>query len=308
MTRNPLELIKNIYIPAIKSFGEDKLASLAASLSYFTIFSIAPMLVLITLTIGVILGDSSSRDQIISQISAALGSESASLIEKLIQSSFNSQGQILAVVIGFVGLILAVTGLLDQLEMSFSSIWKIEINRTLLENILHKFKQLGFVGLVAGIIILQIWLNNLIPNQQFLPLITDFVAVFLILLVSYKLFISTKVKTQSLILGTSTTLILLLFLQLVLTWYISSFAGVSAYGAAGSLVVILLWVFYASQVLLFGAKIIYLDQNSNQQVVLEKESLRVGEGRKYSFSKIAKLGAFAAAALLFQKIFKKGRR
>jgi membrane protein len=308
MLKTFIEFIKNIYLPAIKSFGEDKLASLAAALSYYAIFSIAPLLVLITLTIGVVLGNSGSRDQIISQLSSALGSDASDLIDKLIQSSFNSQGQILAVIIGFVGLVLAVTGLLDQLEMSFSNIWKLEINRNLTKNILHKFKQLGFVLLVAIIIVIQIWLNTLIANQMFFSLIIDLLSIYLIILLTYKFFINTKIKTRSLLLGSITTMSLLVLLQAVLSWYISNFAGVSAYGAAGSLVVILLWVFYASQVLLFGTKIIYLDQNYAVQKAAEKNISKAGESGPNNFSKVAKFAAVSVIAVLVQKIFGKGRK
>ncbi|MEM1312834.1 MAG: YihY/virulence factor BrkB family protein [Patescibacteria group bacterium] len=259
--------IKYFTFSIIKSFQEDKYPILAAALSYYAIFSLAPFLVLITFIIGLLLGDADSKSQILNQLDSILGTQATDLIERLVQASFNPRGQTLAVVLGFFGVVVAVIGFLDQLEYSFCSIWKLEIDRGFIHFALHKFKQLSYVLYVSLVFVLGLWFNELSREYYAINLSVIFGLLFIIIFAAYKYFIITKTKNLSVFIGSSLTLVLLFISQFILSWYIDNFARVSAYGAAGSLVVILLWVFYMSQVLLFGSKVIYLHQHHKSEII-----------------------------------------
>ena len=260
-TTDRFTFCKQIYLESIKHFNDIKVSTFAAALAYYTIFSIAPILVMIILSIGIILGNSDSKTQIINQLTSSLGSNSADLINNLINSSFNSNGQILAIVIGIAGLILAVTGFIDQLEISLNQIWERVIKRNFTQTIKHKLTQLLYIIFLGIVTVGSIFLsskvseinNNLSVLKLFISGIIALIHVFVVIYISFKFLIIGKTNTKSIIVGSIHSTVLLLIVQSLLSWYLTSFGTVSAYGAAGSVVVILLWVYYVGQIILFSS-------------------------------------------------------
>ncbi|WP_207515798.1 YihY/virulence factor BrkB family protein [Longitalea luteola] len=266
-----LKGIGSLLKDSFKGFSEDKVAKLGGSLAYFTIFSLGPMLLVIIFLAGLILGQKAVEGSLYEQINEMVGSSAAQQVQQLIKSAAASEGGI-AAVIGLVTLFIGATSVFTEIQDSINTIWHLRMKPTNTWRTLLKSRLLSF-GIIAGIGFLLLVslaasalmeglgkkISELIPaaGVWFMFLLsyafTLFLAVFLFAII-FKVLPAAYITWREVWPGAITTAILFMLGRFLISFYISKSDLGSTYGAAGSLVVLLVWVYYSSLILYFGAE------------------------------------------------------
>ena len=263
-----LDLLKG----AFKSWTEDKASRLGAALAYYTIFSIGPLLVVIIAIAGFVFGQSASQGQIVGSIKSVVGDDGARMIQAMVKSASNPTAGIIATVIGGVTLLLGAAGIFGQLKDALNTIWDVKakagggIMSTIKRNFLSFGMLLGtgfllLVSLVinAALSAVSKFVENTIPGGPLLWQIVNYVVtlgvITLLFAMIYKVLPDADIPWNNVWIGAVATALLFVLGQVVLGIYFSLSNPGSAFGAAGSLVLILVWIYYSAQILFFGAEI-----------------------------------------------------
>jgi membrane protein len=256
----------------ITEWQNDKVPLLAAALAYYTVFSIAPLLIIAIAIAGAFFGEEAARGEIIGQIKGLVGQQGAEAIQSMLQNTQQpSANSGLATLFGIVTLLIGATGVFGQLQDALNIIWDVKpkpgvgLKVFLLSRLLSFAMVLviGFlllVSLLLSAILAAIshYFGDLIPSFQFvgqlLNFTLSFVVITLLFAAIYKVLPDVKVPWQNLWLGAIVTALLFNAGKSLIGLYLGNSAVSSTYGAAGSLVVILIWIFYSAQILLLGAE------------------------------------------------------
>ncbi|OUL19662.1 ribonuclease BN [Nostoc sp. T09] len=265
------QAIWKLFQETFKEWSEDKASRLAAALAYYTIFSIAPLLIIVIAIVGAVFGEEAARGEIVRQIQGLVGRPGAEFIETAIQNANQPQTGTIASIISILVLLLGATGLFNELQDALNTIWEVKpkpgagMNNMVRQRVLSFAMVLGIgflllVSLVvsAGLSALVTFFSNLVPGVDFIWQIVNFLLSFAITTVLFglifKVLPDVKITWGDVIIGASITSILFSIGRFLLGQYLGNGGFGSAYGAAGSLVVILAWIYYAAQILFFGAE------------------------------------------------------
>ena len=261
------ELLKETY----NEWSEDKAARLAAALAYYTVFSLAPLLIIAIAVAGLVFGQEAARGQLDNQIQSLVGQQSAELIQTMVESASKPKSGIIATVIAIVTILFGASGLFGQLQDALNTIWEVEPkpDRGILGLIKDRFLSftmvlgIGFLLLVSLIIsallsALNSYLTDLLPGSIYVLQILNFVISFgvitLLFAMIYKILPDVKIAWSDVWIGAAVTSLLFALGKFLIGLYLGNSSAGSAYGAAGSLVILLLWIYYSAQILLFGAE------------------------------------------------------
>lgn len=271
-----------------KEWSEDKAPRLAAALSYYTIFSLAPLLVIVIAIAGLAFGQAAAQNRINAQIEGLIGQPGASAIQAMIASASNPRAGIIATVIGVVTLLLGAAGLFGQLQDSLNTIWEIQPKPEkglggLIKKRFLSFTMvlgIGFLLLVSLVITaalsaLDNFTTNLFPGFELVFQIVNFLISFavitLLFAMIYKILPDAKLGWRDVWLGAAVTALLFSAGKLLIGLYMGHASVTSSFGAAGSLVVVLLWIYYSAQILFFGAEFTQVYANRYGAHVLPEE-------------------------------------
>lgn len=266
-----LQAIGKLFQETFKEWSEDKASRLAAALAYYTIFSIAPLLIIVIAIAGAVFGEEAARGQIVGQIQGLVGIEGAKFLESAIQNANQPKTGAIASIISVVVLLVGATGLFTELQDAMNTIWEVKpkpgrgVNNIIRLRILSfaMVIGIGFLLLVSLVIstaltTLVTYFSNLLPGVDFLWQFVNFLLSFAITTVLFglifKVLPDVKIAWSDVLVGASLTSVLFSIGRFLLGQYLGNGSFGSAYGAAGSLVVILAWVNYAAQILFFGAE------------------------------------------------------
>jgi len=252
-------------------FVNDNVLKLSASLAYYTVFSMPSVLILIVSLGSLFYGHDAIEGQIVNEINNFVGSQTAQQIQDILKNTTLSQNNILATLVGGVILLISATGMFTEIQDSLNSIWGLKTKSgkaltLLLLNRLVSFSMLlvlGFVLLVSLLLnaLLSVLVNNL--HHYFFSAVQSVLVIdhVLMLLVTtllfgfiFKALPDGKIVWKDVWLGAFFTAVLFMLGKFLIGFYLSHTSVISTYGAAGSLIVILLWVYYSSIILYFGAE------------------------------------------------------
>ncbi|MEO6914670.1 MAG: YihY/virulence factor BrkB family protein [Chitinophagaceae bacterium] len=254
------------------NFIDDKVMKFSAALSYYTIFSIAPILIIMISVAGAIFGKKAAQGQIYGQINGLVGSDAAAQIQEMIGNTHTSGKTFVASVISIVALVFGATGVFAEIQDSINSIWGLKSKPTsgilkVLLNRLISFSlviSLGFVAMVTLMLntvvdVLSKSLSKFIPGDDTLFVqIFNYILIFVVITgmfaVIFKVLPDAKIKWKDVMRGAVITAILFIIGKFVITIYVTQSKLGSVYGAAGSIVVLLVWVYYTAVILYFGAE------------------------------------------------------
>jgi membrane protein len=252
-------------------WSEDKASRLAASLAYYTIFSLAPLLVIIIAITGTLFGQEAARGEIVQQIQGLVGKDGAEFIEIAIKNASKPGEGNIASTISILVLLLGATSLFAELQDSLNTIWEVKPKpgRNIFNIIRQRFLSfsmvvgIGFLLLVslvvsAGLSAITTYFSNLLPGVDIIWQLVNFILSFSITTVLFglifKVLPDVKIAWSDVLIGAVITSILFSLGKFFLGQYLGNSSFSSTYGAAGSLMVILAWVYYAAQILFFGAE------------------------------------------------------
>jgi membrane protein len=245
---------------------------MGAALAYYTVFSVAPFLVIIISVAGLIFGEQAARAAMASEIEQTVGPEVGKGIESLLENAATPQGYTFATVLGVAVLLFGASGVFVQLQDSLNTIWKVvpKPNRGVLGVIRDRCLSFavvfgtGFLLLVslafsAGLSALTKHLaaDSTAGGVAFWHVVNEVVSVVFITLLFaliYRVLPDAKIKWHNVWIGAAVTAVLFTVGKTAIGFYLGWSGTSSAFGAAGSLVVILVWVYYSAQIILFGAE------------------------------------------------------
>ena len=253
----------------VTDYFEDNALSRGASIAYFTVFSIAPILVICIAIAGLVFGQDASQGAMVGQLRGLMGDQGAQAVQAMIASAGDKSSGIWATVIGVATLLITATGVFAEMQSSLNAIWKAEPPTGLTGMLkaraagLGLVAALGFLLLVslvasAGLAALGGYLNSFVPGMKTILQVANFVVSFLMVAtlfaVIYKILPDRQLKWKDVIVGAVMTSLLFTVGKTLIGLYIGSSSVASSYGAAGALVIVLLWVYYSSQIFLLGAE------------------------------------------------------
>jgi membrane protein len=251
---------------------EDDAPSLGAALAYYTVFSLAPLMTIAIAMAGFFFGKEAAQGQIFDELRVLLGEEGGKAVEEMVQSA-NAQptAGVVATIISVIMLLFGASGVFGQLQASLNAIWgvKAKPGRGVLGLIKDRLLSFGFtlvVGflllvsllLTAGMALMADWIGGLMPGSEALAYILNIVLslsmITLLFATIFKFLPDAKIAWHDVWIGAFLTALLFTIGKFALGIYLGKSAVASSYGAAGSLIVLLLWVYYSSQILFFGAE------------------------------------------------------
>lgn len=266
--KNAYELLKDTFI----AFSEDNAMKKSAALAYYTTFSLAPLLLIIIWSTGFFYGEQATKGQIFGELNEFVGEEAAKLIQEFIQGVSLSGKSGLAIGIGVGTLIAGATKVFIEIQDSINAIWgvrakpkkgwvKLIVDRVLSFSVILGLGFLLIVSLSVNIVIdtVSSTLIEYFPDTTvfFVSLISASFSFFIIAIlfaVIFKFLPDAEVKWSYIRIGAIFTTLLFILGKYLIGLYMQYTAPASAYGVAGSLIVILLWIYYTSAILFFGAE------------------------------------------------------
>ena len=244
---------------------------MGAALAFYTLFAIAPLFVIVLAIAGLWFGEAAARRELFSQVSGLVGSEGGDAIQALISAANRPTTGAWATVIAVVTLFIGATGVFVQLQDALNSIWGVRQApgrglRNFIKARILSFALIvgiGFLLLVslvlsAGLSAVGTYMGGLLPVQatlwQGINFVVSLAVITLLFAMIFKLLPDVKIAWRDVWIGALLTAVLFNLGKFLLGLYLGRSSVTSAYGAAGSLVIVLLWVYYSAQILFFGAK------------------------------------------------------
>nr|WP_267956320.1 YihY/virulence factor BrkB family protein [Halomonas sp. MCCC 1A17488] len=245
--------------------------SYAGSLAFYTLFSLAPTVIIAVAVIGVVFGEDAAQGQIVAQLQGTLGEEAARAVEQAVAASRIEESGLVPTLLGFGGLLVGATTVFAQMQYSLNMIWGVTAKPSR-NSVLVFLKQrllsltvvlaIGFillVSLLVGVMLRAVLqaiddamplVGPLTAGAEFLISLAVIAALFATI---FKVLPDVVLSWRDVLLGALVTSLLFAIGRSAIAYYLAYTATASTYGAAGSLVMILLWVYYSSLILLFGA-------------------------------------------------------
>ena len=248
---------------------EDAALSRGAAIAYYTVLSIGPVLVICIAIAGLFFGQDAARGAIVLQLKGLMGDQAAELIQTTIKSASNRSSGILATVIGLATLLITASGVFGEMQFALNVIWKAEPKGGLTTILKARAASLGLVAtlgfllmvslvLSAGLHALGAFLNDRLPGSEFLFQGLNFVIslamVSLLFAAIYKILPDRSLQWRDVGVGAVVTALMFTIGKTLIGIYIGSSSVASSYGAAGALVIVLVWIYYSSQIFLLGAE------------------------------------------------------
>ena len=265
---------------AASAWIDDYAPSMGAALSYYTIFSLAPLLLIVISVAGLFFGADAVRGEIFGQLRGLMGDDAAKAVEAILTTVSKPAESITATVIGIVVLLIGATAVFGELQDSLDRIWRAPVAvksnglwRLLRTRLLSFGMILGIafllmVSLVLGAVMAALgrWWGGAFVGWELLAqlvnLLVGFALTTTVFAMIYKLMPRVKVRWDDVWLGALVTSLLFTVGKLLIGLYIGKSGVASGFGAAGSLVIILIWVYYSAQIFLIGAEFTWVYANT----------------------------------------------
>jgi membrane protein len=294
------QILKNSF----KGFGNDNVTTLSSSLAYYTVFSMAPLFIIIISLSSIFLGKDAAEGKVYDTLAGFVGSDTAAQLQQIIQHASLTGKSHIAFVIGIITLVIGATTVFAQIQSSINLIWGLKPKPKkgwlkLLKNRFLSFSvilSLGFLLLVSlGISSLIDAFSNSLKARfpdvtvvifYIVNLIITLVVTSLIFGAIFKVLPDAKIKWRDVAAGAIATAILFMLAKFGISFYIRQSKVGSTYGGAGSLVVLLLWVYFSAMILYFGAeftKAYAIEYGSNiypDEYAVTTKTIEVETGKK----------------------------
>jgi len=274
-------------------FGEDNAVTLAAALSYYTVFSIAPLLVIVLAVSSFFLGPEAVHGQLYNQLDGLLGSETAAQIQEVVKNAYKSGSSLFATIVSIGTLLLTATVVVGQLKSVINTAWNLKENpkNNILFLVVSRIWSLAFVLGLGFIFLVSLGLNavasffsdeiiRLIPSLNstitiVVPTIVTALVTFIVFSLLFKYLPDAIIKWKDVFVGALFTTVLFLIGKYLIGLYIGNSNVTTTFGSAGALASLMLWVYYSSMILILGAEFTQVWARRNDSYILpNKNSVR----------------------------------
>ena len=257
---------------AAKEWNRDKCPQLGAALAYYTVFSLAPLVLVLLGVFGLIYGSNEqARQKILDQLRYLMDPSGVKVFQDIANSAAEPKAGILATAIGILIALFGASGIFGQLQDALNTIWAVKPKprQGIWGFIRARFLSFAMVGGVCFLLLVSLTVENLlrglhsylqsiVPGGHYVGLaifyVFDLAIIVLVFAMLFRYLPDAKIAWRDVWTGAALTAILFVICKFLLGLYLGSGAAGSAYGAASSLITLLLWIFYSAQILLFGAE------------------------------------------------------
>jgi membrane protein len=261
-------LLKETY----KGFMDDKALKLSAALSYYTIFSLPPLLIIIISLSGIFFGADAVKNQIFGQINGLVGNNAALQIQEIMKNVKLSNSNTFATALAIIVLLVGASGVFSEIQSSINHIWGIKTKpkRGLMKFVYNRLTSFSMIGSVGFLLLVGLIVNSLIDilNKRLIIIFPQdaiilfhiintlivFIIIALLFSIIFKILPDGKIGFRDCITGASFTAFLFMIGKFTIGIYLGRRNIASVYGAAGSIILILAWVYYSAAILYFGAE------------------------------------------------------
>jgi len=270
-----LKELLGVFKETVSEWVNDKAPRLGASLAFYTLLSLAPLLIVIVAVAALVYGQEAARGQLVWQIQGLVGPDGARAIQGLVQGAYKPGTGVIATLLGFLTLAFGASSVVVELRDALNTIWHVPFDRsnTGLLNIFrlvkHRFYSfamilgVGFLLLVS--LVLNAWIAAMgkffasaLPTPETLLHVATFLISFLVITflfaAIYKMLPDVRLQWSDVAVGASVTSLLFAIGKQLIGLYLGKTSFGSTYGAAGSLVIVLVWVYYSAQLFFLGAE------------------------------------------------------
>jgi len=262
-----------ILFRAARQFGADGASQMGAALAYYALFSTAPLLVLAVMFSGLIFGEQAARERVRKHLTEYVGPESAREVNKLMETATKPQGGPLAAVLGGTALVLGALSIFLHVRRCLCVIWRLDSpgGRGILAALLNYLLAIVMVLCVGVLLFLSLALSTAVPVLvdflgkdfpvgarfwQGVDAGVSFALLTLFFAFAFQVMSGRQIAWRHVLYGSFISALLFTAGKTLIGLYLAYTSTASAYGAAGSLVVFLVWVYYSSQITFFGAELV----------------------------------------------------
>ena len=270
-----------------KEYSADKAPRLGAALSYYTLFSLGPLLLIATAVAGLVFGPEAVQGRLSGELQNLVGRGASEAIEVMVKSANRPKAGLLSTVVGVVTLFLGASGVFTELRSALNQVWDVPPppSAGLLSTVKERLASFGMVLAVGFLLLVSLivtaalsavdgYLSGLLPAVRLLQALNvagSLVVITVAFALLFRFLPDAPVAWRDVWLGAAVTALLFTIGKALIGLYLGHSAVASAYGAAGSLVVVLVWVYYAAQIFFYGAEL--------TQVFATRHGSRLGHGR-----------------------------
>lgn len=293
---NTTKMIYTILKESIQGFIDDNAVKLSASLSYYTIFSLPPLLIIVIYFFGIFFGEEAVRGEIFWQINGWVGKQTAIYIQEIIIHVKLSKNNNLAAIVGVIIFVIGASGVFHEMQSSIDSILglKAKPKNGFLKFVKKRLVSFSMIGSFIFLLLVCLIINTIVDiiNKNLISLLPQitrffylinmsivFVVIMLLFAVIFKLLPDGKIKWKYIIAGAFCSTFLFMIGKFAISAYIGISNIASIYGAAGSVIIILIWVYYTAMILYFGAEIVKAYANYNHSPITPNDfSVKIETG------------------------------
>ncbi len=262
---NQLKTFGQLLKATFVAWQADNASRLAAALAYYTVFSIAPLLIITIIIVGLVFGEQATQNQITTKLQESVGKQAAELIQGVIASAAKPNSLSLASVISILTMLMGASGLFAQLQDALNTIWHVEPPPIcVLDFIKRRLVLFGMVCSVSVLLLISLFASVIVravtnyfqlgSSLQISSNLISFLIITLLFALVYKALPDTDIAWNDVWIGAVVTSVLFTLGNWGIGLYLGSNNVGSAYGAAGSLIVLLVWIYYSAQVFLLGGE------------------------------------------------------
>lgn len=271
--KSTLVAIRHLAYETVTGWFEDSAPRHGAAIAYYTLFALAPVLLVVIAIAGLVFGEDAVRGEIVGQLGALVGRDGASAIQGMLQRASEPREGITATVVGVVGLLVAAAGAFLELQAALNKIWRVAPadgdGLDVKGLVVRRLRSLGLVIAIGFLLMVSLainaalsaaatWWGQFTPNWPIALLwINRLVGILvstLLFSVVFRVLPDVELKWRDVVVGALATSILFAVGERLIGLYLGNTAVASPFGAAGTIAIILVWVYYASQIILLGAE------------------------------------------------------
>lgn len=257
---------------AFNGWWEDNVPRMGAALAYYTLFALAPVLILVIAIGGALFGPEAVRGEVFGQIQGLVGRDGAKTIQDMLEAASQTKPQLAVTIAAIATFFLGATGAFLELQGALNTIWRVTpkssgsvIKDLVFQRLISLGLVLGFAFVLltalivsAGLAAVSGYLGNRFPGEplfwQAADIALSFAVITLLFTLIFKVMPDTRIAWRNSAIGGVLTALLFAVGKFLIGLYLGASSVTSTYGAAGSVIVILVWVYYASQIVLIGAE------------------------------------------------------
>jgi len=284
----PKGIGKVVYLfkETIVEFINDNALKLSAALSYYTIFSLPALLIIVTSLCSLYFGSAAIQGELYGEIKDLVGAQSALQIQEMVKNVNLSSESTFAAIIGIIVLVIGASGIFAEIQDSINYIWGIKAKpkRGLIRFVINRLMSFTMIATVGFLLLVSLIFSSLIevlnkrllahfPSETiylyyFFNVVSVFILTTLLFLIIFKILPDGKISFRDCMLGACSTAILFMGGKFLIGAYLGSSAMTTLYGSAGSIVIILAWVYYSAIILYFGAEFTKVySKNYGQKII-----------------------------------------